>query len=85
MSCTPRGDSKQTIGRRAGALLDRWKATLFVLAGCGVLLWHLLACVESPMAFSPQGDLAFTVLGLAPAAPNAESVVWSRIWAFGRL
>lgn len=63
MSGTPRGDSKAKIWRRLGSRLYRWKATLAVLAGCGVLLWHLLACVESPMAFSPEGDLAFTALG----------------------
>jgi len=37
-----------------------WKALLAVTVAAGALLWHVLACVESPMAFSPGGkDLAF--------------------------
>jgi hypothetical protein len=35
---------------------------LMFLAG-GAVIWHLLACVESPMAFSPDGKrLAFTII-----------------------
>jgi len=37
-----------------------WKIILAMAVGAGGLLWHLLACTESPMAFSPDGkDLAF--------------------------
>ena len=67
---TPR-DRKQTLCRWVGSHFHRWKATLAVLVGCGVLLWHVLACVESPMAFSPDGDLAFTTVGPA-VAPGDE-------------
>jgi Tol biopolymer transport system component len=31
------------------------KAAVLMLAAMGILLWHLLACTESPMAFSPDG------------------------------
>ncbi|MCY2931272.1 MAG: hypothetical protein NTV86_17655 [Planctomycetota bacterium] len=38
-------------------------AGLMVLVGAGALLWHVLACVESPMAFSPDGkNLAFVTM-----------------------
>ncbi len=36
-----------------------WKAMLAVAVVSAGLLWHMLACTESPMAFSPAGDLAF--------------------------
>lgn len=39
-----------------------WKAALAVAVAVGALLWHLLACTESPMAFSPGGDLAFVTM-----------------------
>jgi len=40
-----------------------WKAILAVTVGAGALLWHVLACTESPMAFSPGGkDLAFVTM-----------------------
>ncbi len=40
-----------------------WKGILAVAVAGGVLLWHLLACTESPMAFSPSGkDLAFVTM-----------------------
>jgi hypothetical protein len=39
------------------------RALLAVGVGCLALLWHLLACRESPMTFSPSGeDLAFTTV-----------------------
>jgi len=39
-----------------------WKAVLAVTVAAGGLLWHVLACIESPMAFSPDGkDLALVV------------------------
>ncbi|MEW6199679.1 MAG: hypothetical protein AB1601_13580 [Planctomycetota bacterium] len=40
-----------------------WTAALAIaVAGAG-LVWHLLACVESPMAYSPSGDsLAFVTV-----------------------
>jgi Tol biopolymer transport system component len=40
----------------------RWKAALAIAVVGGGLIWHVLACVESPMAFSPGGDLAFVVM-----------------------
>ncbi len=37
-----------------------WKALLAVAIAGGAILWHMLACIESPMAFSPSGKkLAF--------------------------
>lgn len=39
-----------------------WKAVLAVAVAGAALLWHILACMESPMAFSPSGkELAFVV------------------------
>jgi Tol biopolymer transport system component len=41
---------------------SRAKATLVVAIGGLAVVWHILACVDSPMAFSPSGDrLAFVV------------------------
>ena len=39
-----------------------WKAILAIAVAAGGLLWHILACTESPMAFSPEGDLAFVTM-----------------------
>ena len=40
-----------------------WKAVLAVTVAAGALLWHVLACTESPMAFSPSGkELAFVTM-----------------------
>jgi len=40
-----------------------WKAALALFVAAGALLWHLLACTDSPMAFSPDGsELAFVTL-----------------------
>lgn len=36
-----------------------WKALLAIAVVSAGLLWHMLACTESPMSFSPTGDLAF--------------------------
>jgi hypothetical protein len=53
---------KETVMVRA-LRLTGWKPFLAVLVASGVLLWHLLACVESPMAFSPNGEqLAFVTI-----------------------
>ncbi|MCJ7543290.1 MAG: hypothetical protein MUP47_01785 [Phycisphaerae bacterium] len=41
---------------------DGWKALPLVAVAAGALLWHVLACVESPMSFAPNGDLAFVTL-----------------------
>ena len=41
---------------------DGWKALPLVVLAVGGLVWHVLACVESPMAFSPGGDLAFVTM-----------------------
>ena len=46
-----------TQGSRLG-----WKSVGAVVLASVVVLWHILACVESPMSFSPTGDLAFTVM-----------------------
>ena len=38
-------------------------AVLAIVVGGVALVWHLLACVESPMAYSPNGkDLAFVTM-----------------------
>jgi dipeptidyl aminopeptidase/acylaminoacyl peptidase len=42
--------------------INGWMALPLVLLAAGGLLWHVLACVESPMSFSPTGDLAFTTM-----------------------
>jgi hypothetical protein len=40
-----------------------WKALLALGIASGALLWHILACTESPMAFSPDGKrLAFVTM-----------------------
>jgi roadblock/LC7 domain-containing protein len=40
-----------------------WKAVLAIAVAGGALLWHVLACTESPMSFRPGGkDLAFAVV-----------------------
>ena len=47
----------------ADARTPGWKAVLAVSVAGAALLWHVLACTESPMAFSPSGkDLAFVVM-----------------------
>lgn len=47
----------------SGRAAPAWTAALAIaVAGAG-LVWHLLACVESPMAYSPRGDsLAFVTV-----------------------
>ena len=35
---------------------------LAIFIGGGAVAWHIMACVESPMSFAPNGDLAFTVM-----------------------
>jgi hypothetical protein len=40
-----------------------WKAGLAIAVVAAALIWHILACIESPMAFSPNGkDLAFVTM-----------------------
>jgi hypothetical protein len=40
-----------------------WKAGLAIAVVAAGLIWHILACIESPMAFSPNGkDLAFVTM-----------------------
>jgi len=74
MSAETRVDREEGQPRRPAAGWRRWKAALVVLVACGALLWHVLACVEGPMAFSPQGDLAFTVVSPRQVqAPAAET------------
>ncbi len=63
--------TKFEVGTRK-ALTPKWKAAVALSVAMLAVLWHLLACVESPMAFSPDGKtLALTVLdhsekGLVP-------------------
>jgi hypothetical protein len=38
------------------------KAMLAAVVAAGAVAWQIIACVESPMSFSPTGDLAFTVM-----------------------
>lgn len=43
--------------------ISSWKPVLAIVVAGGALLWHVLACTESPMAFSPDGrNLAFVVI-----------------------
>ncbi len=43
--------------------VGHWKALLAISVATGGLLWHLLACTESPMTFSPDGkSLAFVTV-----------------------
>ena len=40
-----------------------WKAVLAIIIAGGALLWHIMACTESPMSYSPDGkNLAFVVM-----------------------
>ena len=40
-----------------------WTAALAILVAGGAIVWHILACTESPMAFSPDGkQLAFVTM-----------------------
>ncbi|MCF7957054.1 MAG: hypothetical protein K9M57_01260 [Phycisphaerae bacterium] len=40
-----------------------WKAALAITIAAGAFVWHMLACTESPMAFSPDGkNLAFVTM-----------------------
>jgi len=54
-----------------------WKASAAILIAAAGLLWHILACIESPMSFSPEGNLAFVTMepyggeGLAIAGTHA--------------
>jgi len=72
MSVETRVDREETCPRRPASGWRRWKAALAVLVACGALLWHVLACVEGPMAFSPEGDLAFVAID-PPQVPAAEA------------
>jgi len=50
---------RQVITKHSG----NWKALLAISVATGGLLWHLLACTESPMTFSPDGkNLAFVTV-----------------------
>ncbi|HUW82097.1 MAG TPA: hypothetical protein VMZ31_04775 [Phycisphaerae bacterium] len=51
------------VRRLARVQIPGWQAALAIVVGVGALLWHVLACTESPMAFSPSGkDLAFVTV-----------------------
>jgi hypothetical protein len=50
---------RQVTTKQAGS----WKALLAISMATGGLLWHLLACTESPMTFSADGkNLAFVTM-----------------------
>lgn len=51
---------------------DGWKALPLVVIAAGGLVWHVLACVESPMTFAPSGDLAFVTMD--PYGGKGESI-----------
>ncbi len=56
-----------------------WKALLAIAVATGALLWHLLACTESPMAFSPDGkDLAFVTM--EPYDDEALELAGTRVY-----
>lgn len=49
--------------RQVNRKTPTWKAMLAITIAAAGLLWHVLACVESPMAFSPDGTrLAFVTM-----------------------
>jgi hypothetical protein len=39
-----------------------WLALLAIGVAAGAVLWQILACIESPMSFSPSGELVFSVM-----------------------
>ncbi len=51
-----------------------WKALLAIAVVGGGLLWHVLACTESPMAFSPDGK-ALALVTMDPYGGQDELVV----------
>ena len=58
----------------AGNRTPGWKALLAIVVGGGAVLWHVLACTESPMSFSPSGkDLAFVTM--EPYGPDEEEMM----------
>ncbi|MDP6380835.1 MAG: hypothetical protein QF662_05785, partial [Phycisphaerae bacterium] len=58
-----------------------WKAGLAVAVAGGALLWHVLACIESPMAFSPSGkDLAFVTMEPYGEGEDDASLAGTRIY-----
>ncbi len=49
--------------RQVNPKTPTWKAMLAIMIAAAGLLWHVLACVDSPMAFSPDGTkLAFVTV-----------------------
>jgi len=48
--------------RRMNPGKNGWKALPLIAVAMGGLLWHAMACVESPMSFASNGDLAFTTM-----------------------
>ena len=58
-----------------------WKAILAMTVAGGALLWHVLACIESPMAFSPSGkDLAFVTGGPSLAEGKDAHLAGARVF-----
>jgi hypothetical protein len=51
-----------------------WKAVLAAFVAAGAVAWQIMACIESPMSFSPTGDLAFVVMDPYPKFEQFEEV-----------
>src|SRR5262249_22330574 len=51
-----------------------WKESLAFCVAAGAVAWHIMACVESPMSFSPTGDLAVVVVDPYPETKRASDV-----------
>ena len=73
MSDVASAGKERVVTPRRPRWTNRWTARLMIVAATGVLLWHVLACVESPMAFSPNGDLAFTTITPHPILSSQEN------------
>jgi hypothetical protein len=56
-----------------------FKALLALSVAAGALLWHVLACTESPMAFSPDGEnLAFVTM--EPYDPDDMEIIDTHVY-----
>ena len=56
-----------------------WKALLALTVAGGGLLWHLLACTESPMAFSPDGE-NLTFVTMEPYDPDDMEITDTHLY-----
>ncbi len=57
MPCSPEATRDRSRSADLARLAARWRAPMLAIVAVGVLLWHMLACVEGPMSFAPNGDL----------------------------